>query len=191
MDRRRPAFAFPSASSATEANSSAVCIHHSAPASRVPRRGDEPAKPLPSPELRHAWCVPPIMKQRELAANGVERIIYWLPQAGQPLAARFFGATAIMAVAIGLELGFGKVLGLPGLTAVRCFLGRHRLRPWHWLLCKCAGDCLRVLHIWALGIPSADACRHDDVLGRLCCCGSVRRGIKKRPGAFRGEGASF
>jgi two-component sensor histidine kinase len=55
------------------------------------------------------------MKRRELT-DGLERIIYWLPQADQPLAARFFGATAIMAVAIGLELGFGKFLGLPGLT---------------------------------------------------------------------------
>jgi uncharacterized membrane protein len=39
----------------------------------------------------------------------------WLPATGQPLATRYVSATAITGAAFALELGFAKLLGLPGL----------------------------------------------------------------------------
>jgi two-component sensor histidine kinase len=54
------------------------------------------------------------MKQRELV--GLERIIAWLPRTGQPLVVRFLGATALMAAAFAVELGFAHFLRLPGLS---------------------------------------------------------------------------
>ena len=51
-----------------------------------------------------------------LTPTGMERALAWLPAAGQPLALRFGGATAIMLVLVAGQVILERATGLPGLS---------------------------------------------------------------------------